>query len=107
MAWLAACLPAAATTAFAADGDSIVVTGSRIRQPEVAGTEPLVTTTADYLRDRSLTNLADALNEVPGYRGSVTPAGDQASYGQGVNFINLYGLGSNRTLTLVNGRRVV
>ncbi|MBW8755151.1 MAG: TonB-dependent receptor, partial [Sphingomonadales bacterium] len=46
-------------------------------------------------------------NEVPGYRGSVTPAGDQASYGQGVNFINLYGLGSNRTLTLVNGRRVV
>ncbi|HEX8056576.1 MAG TPA: TonB-dependent receptor, partial [Novosphingobium sp.] len=53
------------------------------------------------------TNVADALNELPGYRGSITPAGDQASFGQGVNFINLYGLGSNRTLTLVNGRRVV
>ena len=73
----------------------------------MAGTEPLAIVGADYLADRALTNVADALNELPGYRGSITPAGDQASFGQGVNFINLYGLGSNRTLTLVNGRRVV
>lgn len=86
---------------------SITVTGSRIDQPEVAGTEPIVTVAADYMADRAITNVADALNELPGYRGSITPAGDQASFGQGVNFINLYGLGSNRTLTLVNGRRVV
>jgi len=37
----------------------------------------------------------------------VTPIGDQGTFGQGVNFINLYLLGCNRTLTLVNGRRVV
>jgi len=102
---LATCFPVAAQ---AADNDApITVTGSRIEQPEIAGIEPLATVGADHLAERALTNVADALNELPGYRGSITPAGDQASFGQVVNFINLYGLGSNRTLTLANGRRVV
>ena len=60
-----------------------------------------------YLSNRGLTNAADALNEIPGIRGSITPAGAQGSFGQGVNFINGLGLGSNRTLTLINGRRSV
>lgn len=37
----------------------------------------------------------------------VTPEAGQASFGTGVNFVSRFGLGSNRTLTLVNGRRVV
>lgn len=60
-----------------------------------------------YLSNRGLTNAADALNEIPGIRGSITPAGAQGSFGQGVNFINALNLGSNRTLTLINGRRAV
>lgn len=44
---------------------------------------------------------------MPQFRGSVTPNGDQAAFGQGVNFLNNFNLGSNRTLTLINGRRVV
>ena len=94
-----------------ADGSSkdegIVVTGSRIRLPNLSGKEPVVTVGAEYIENRGLTNVADALNEIPGFRGSVTPQGAQGSFGQGVNFINTYGLGSNRTLTLLNGRRVV
>ena len=90
-----------------AKDNSIVVTGSRIRLPNLSSAEPIVTTTDQYIQDRGLTNVADALNEIPGYRGSVTPAGAQGSFGQGVNFINTYGLGSNRSLTLLNGRRVV
>lgn len=69
--------------------------------------EPIVTVGGGYLDDRALTNLADALNEVPGYRGSVTPAGSQNTFGQGVNFVGLYGLGTQRTLTLVDDRRMV
>lgn len=86
---------------------TITVTGSRIRLPNLEAIEP--TTTVDYrqVRERNFTNVADALNELPNIRGSVTPAGSQGSFGQGVNFVNTYGLGSNRTLTLINGRRFV
>lgn len=102
------CDDAAATNADGSPKDEgIVVTGSRIRLPNLSSKEPIVTVGAAYIEDRGLTNVADALNEIPGYRGSVTPQGSQGSFGQGVNFINTYGLGSNRTLTLLNGRRVV
>lgn len=85
----------------------VVVTGSRVRLPGVQGLTPTISLGQQYLQDRGLTNIADALNELPGIRGSVTPNGAQGSFGQGVNFINALGLGSNRTLTLVNGRRYV
>lgn len=88
--------------------DSIVVTGSRIRLPKAAESrEPIVVLDEEYIEQRNLTNVADALNELPIYSGSVTPAGSQGSFGQGVNFLNTFGLGSNRNLTLINGRRFV
>lgn len=68
---------------------------------------PVTVISNQYLSNRGLTNAADALNEIPGIRGSITPAGAQGSFGQGVNFINALNLGSNRTLTLINGRRAV
>lgn len=86
---------------------TITVTGSRIRLPNLNSFEPTVTLDETYLEERNLTNIADALNELPNIRGSVTPSGAQGSFGQGVNFINNFGLGSNRTLTLVNSRRFV
>lgn len=87
--------------------ETVVVTGSRIRRPAYENLEPTLSIDSKYLENRNLTNVADALNELPGFRGSVTPAGAQAGFGQGVNFVTAFGLGSNRTLTLVNGRRVV
>ncbi|GGD88194.1 TonB-dependent receptor [Tsuneonella deserti] len=89
-----------------ADG-LIVVTGSRIRRPDYDSAEPTQVISSQYINERAITNVADALNEGPAIRGSVTPNGAQGSFGQGVNFVNNYGLGSNRTLTLVNGRRFV
>lgn len=94
-------------TPEAAADDEVVVTGSRIRLPNIQNIEPTIGINQRYLQDRGLTNVADALNEIPGIRGSITPAGAQGSFGQGVNFVNTFGLGSNRTLTLVNGRRYV
>ncbi len=90
-----------------AEGGTITVTGSRIRVPSAESREPIVVVDEDYIEERNLTNVADALNELPIYRGSVTPAGAQGTFGQGVNFINTFGLGSNRNLTLINGRRFV
>lgn len=97
--------PGSATNAPANEG-AIIVSGTRIRVPNLTSPEPITTLSSQALRERNFTNIADALNELPGNRGSVTPAGGQG-FGQGTNFINNYGLGSNRTLTLVNGRRFV
>lgn len=90
-----------------AETGTITVTGSRIRRPELVGLEPVTSLTSEYFDQRNLTNAADALNELPQFRGSVTQRGAQASFGNGVNFINTFGLGSNRSLSLINGRRVV
>lgn len=87
--------------------NTITVTGSRIRLPNLESFEPTLTLDEQYIEDRNLQNAADALNELPSFRGSVTPQGGQGTFGQGVNFVNNFGLGSNRTLTLVNGRRFV
>jgi len=87
--------------------ETIIVTGTRIRRPDLEALEPRVTLDARYLADRNLTSIADALNETPGFRASITPNGAQGAFGQGVNFVNSLGLGVNRTLTLVNGRRFV
>lgn len=87
--------------------DDVVVTGSRIKRSAFENLEPTLSIDATYLENRNLTNVADALNELPGFRGSVTPNGGQGGFGQGVNFINSFGLGTQRTLTLFNGRRVV
>lgn len=100
--------PTDVTTPAAGAGNSITVTGSRIRLPAAAESKaPLVVLDEEYIEDRAITNVADALNELPIYQGSVTPAGAQGTFGQGVNFVNTFGLGSNRTLTLINGRRFV
>ncbi len=100
------CEPIRDADGVPAQGGSIVVTGTRIRLPNLTSPEPITTLNNVVLRERNITNIADALNELPGFRGSVTPQGGQG-FGQGVNFVNNYGLGSNRTLTLVNGRRFV
>lgn len=88
------------------DDADITIVGSRVRLPNLTSFEPITTLSNVQLRERNFTNVADALNELPGVRGSVTPQGGQG-FGQGTNFVNNYGLGSNRTLTLINGRRFV
>lgn len=103
----AASLLARAPAAAEEADPAITVTASRIRAAEAASLEPTIVLPAGRMDDRNLTNLADALNETPAFRGSVTPAGAQSPFGQGVNFVNFHGLGTSRTLVLVDGRRVV
>ena len=99
--------PQPRTESTSSANNSIVVTGSRIRLEGIAALEPTLVTDRTYLEDRGQTSLADALNTIPGYRGAATPDGVQNSFGQGVNFINAYKLGTSRTLTLIDGRRAV
>ncbi len=83
------------------------VTGTRIFRAGFDTLEPATVVTRERIEQRGITNIADALNELPGFGTGITPEGGQAGFGVGVNFVNRFGLGTNRTLTLINGRRVV
>jgi outer membrane receptor protein involved in Fe transport len=95
-----------------ADGaeQAIVVTGSRI-QSSFDRPTPVTILGAERLEDRGLTNLGDALNELPAFRATETPAtsglNPAAGLAIGGRVLDLRGLGSVRTLTLVDGKRFV
>lgn len=92
----------------ATEFESIVVTGSKLPRAGFDTVLPATVVNAEFIEDRGITNAADVLNELPsfGLPGSSTQ-GDQNSFSIGQSFVNFYGLGSQRTLTLVNGRRFV
>jgi outer membrane receptor protein involved in Fe transport len=99
--------PVLGTDPEEAEPDTVIVTGSRIARAGYDSLEPATVLSDEYLQARGLTNVADALNEIPGFGVGVTPEGGQSTFGVGQNFVNRFGLGSARTLTLVNGRRFV
>jgi len=89
------------------DGE-IVVTGSRLRSGLTAPT-PLVAVSADQLRTASPQQVSDSLNQLPMFKGSSSPANGTGSSSRdnGGSYLNLRGLGKERTLVLVDGRRMV
>lgn len=90
------------------DLKEIVVTGSRIARPDLERLSPTTVVTGDFIDKRAYTNVIDALNELPQFgEPDNSLVGSQSGFGVGQSFANLYGLGSQRTLTLVDGRRFV
>ncbi len=92
---------------LAETNDTIVVTGSRIARTGIDTVRPAIGVDAEALDTRAFTNIADALNEVPAFGGGITPNGNVNGFTVGQNFVDLFDMGSQRTLTLVNGRRFV
>lgn len=104
--------PALAQDATPADdGDTIVVTGSRIQRSDYNIANPLVTVTAETLEQAGNVQLVDTLRQNPALIssfGGAQTSGSNAGFGSvGVQLLNLRGLGEDRTLVLVNGRRHV
>lgn len=91
----------------ATEVSEIVVTGSRIRRNDLTAANPISIVSAETLDKKGYANVASALNEMPVSGVPITPEGDQASFGAGRSYVNLFNLGTNRTLVLVNGRRFV
>jgi iron complex outermembrane receptor protein len=114
-----ASLAAFATTAVAqdSDDDTIVVTGSRIRQNPLDRSQPLLDVDADDLTRSGLNNVGDFLQRIPGSGGGlnsrVNSSGnfgnppDGGGVGAGSSEIDLRFLGSRRVLVLVDGLRWV
>jgi len=98
------------TDAAAEDGDieEVVITGSRIKRTGFDTVAPATVVDGEFMDLRGFDNVATALNELPafGIPGS-SNLGGQGTQNVGQNFVNAFGLGSQRTLTLINGRRSV
>ena len=88
-----------------ATNQSIVVTGSRIKQPNLESASPVTVVTAQEFADTGTTRVEDLVNSLPQvFAGQGSNVSNGAS---GTATLNLRGLGSERTLVLVNGRRLV
>jgi iron complex outermembrane receptor protein len=106
LAALMAGAPAMAQTT--ADGagevEEVVVTGSRIARPDYVAESPIVTVGAEAVQSRGPQNLESTFNQMPQFAASNANSGSSPAR-QGRNNANLRGLGIQRTLVLIDGRR--
>ena len=90
------------------NSNAIVVTGSRIQRPNLESPVPITSISQDELTNQSQVSVGDALNDLPALRSTFSQQNSGRFIGTaGQNFLDLRGLGTNRTLVLVNGRRMV
>ncbi len=90
--------------------DEIVVTGSRIAKSEFTSADPIQVIDPESAKLQGQVQLADILQSTPAAQGSIqiTSALSNrviANGGNDVQSVSLRGLGAERTLVLINGRR--
>src|ERR1700737_865998 len=83
----------------------ITVTGYII--PRVGdGPQPVITLDRNYLEQQGEQTVSDALQRLPQNSAAFTPAVNPgASFSPAASEVNLYGLGTNSTLVLIDGKR--
>ena len=87
------------------DGNTIVVTGSLISNPNLVQANPVNVTTADQIELKQSNTAEEVLRELPGV---VANIGNSVNNGNGGNsYVDLRGLGSNRNIVLLDGNRMV
>lgn len=99
---------AAAAPAFGADSGNIqevVVTGSRIPQPNLTSISPVTSVSAETVKIEGVTRVEDLINNLP--QAFADFGGNLSNGATGAATVNLRNLGSQRTLVLVNGRRLM
>jgi iron complex outermembrane receptor protein len=98
----AATLPAHAQQAD--EVDTIVVTGSRIRTANLEGTSPVTQVTSADIATQGVTRVEDLINQLP--QAFAAQNATVSNGATGTATVNLRGLGSPRTLVLIDGRRM-
>ncbi len=88
-----------------ASEERIIITGSRIRRQEFTAESPVTVVDSQQFELGGIVNTEDMINTLP----QAIPGLDKTSNnpGNGTATINLRGLGSNRTLILLNGTRAL
>lgn len=88
------------------DVEKISVTGSRIKNADLIANSPMLTVDAADLNSRTDITLDTFLNTLPRFNPAGTNTSNNPGNG-GQSNIDLRGLGANRNLVLVDGRRVM
>jgi iron complex outermembrane recepter protein len=87
--------------------DTITVTGSRIRRTDLETASPVFQIDRAAIDNSGALTIGDFIQEVPSMAGAATNPSVNNGGGDGSATVSLRGLGEDRTLLLVNGRRIV
>ncbi|MGE3334584.1 MAG: TonB-dependent receptor plug domain-containing protein [Rhodospirillaceae bacterium] len=88
----------------------IVVTGSRIVRDGYEAPTPTTVVGVEELQAAAQANVADYVNTIPAFTGSLQPSTTNSAMSNGrsgLNAVNLRGMGLERTLVLIDGQRTV
>jgi iron complex outermembrane recepter protein len=97
--------PAASSSDSTTTLTEVVVTGSRIKQPELEAVSPVVSVSTQQIQEAGTARMEDILNQLPQV---VADMGSALSNGAtGAATVSLRGLGCQRTLVLVDNRRLM
>ena len=84
--------------------EEVVVTGTRLRDPNVISSSQITTVQIEDISDRGITRVEDYLNDLPQISpGQAITASNGSS---GTATVNVRNLGCARTLVLINGQRL-
>jgi len=88
-----------------ADVEEVVVTGSRIQDPNIISSSQIATVTGEDIINRGITRVEDYLNDMP----QISPGQSitNSNGASGTATANLRNIGCSRTLVLMNGKRLV
>lgn len=98
------------TVAVAQDQDDdavieeVIVTGTRIRNPNLSSSSPITVLTGAEIDIRGITRIEDLINTLP--QAFAAQGANLANGGNGTATVDLRGLGASRTLVLVDGKRL-
>lgn len=101
---LGGALMAGALPALAQAVDRVEITGSRIKSINVEGTSPVTVLGSADIKTDGVRNVESLLNNLP--QVFADQGGNVVNGATGTAAVNLRGLGSDRTLVLMNGRRL-
>lgn len=93
-----------ATSAQEQELEQVVVTGSRIPQPNLEGTSPVSVISAQEVAIQGTTRVESLINNMP--QAFADQGAGTSNGASGTATVDLRGLGPDRTLVLMNGRRM-
>ena len=89
--------------------ESVVVSGSRLVTDGAQAPTPVTVVSTEQLQLAAPRNVVDGLLQLPVFKGSLSVANQSTgtTSSNGADYLNLRGLGVQRTLVLLDGRRMV